>query len=155
MPFPNQQQNTPSYYAVQEADKALEAQIEQKLYDALGPIYNKGNYDQLRMTVLETLEACRNFLYKYLPAEHEIMTELKEVIDEIRQYKQPRELIIDSFFDMRAKILPTLGDLGFRSSQTPIKEWSKLVERSQIQRSQALTDIFTKKKGKSPSSVNL
>ena len=136
----------PSFYAVQEADQKIEAQLEQNLMAAVRSAYFSNDYDTIKFSIIEVLEESRNFLYKYLDADDAIMLDIADLIEETRNYKKSKELMIEDYQRIRGDILKELGRLGFRRPMIERVPWDqKLTRQSQIKRDARLEEIFKKK----------
>ena len=137
------------FFAVQEADQRLEANLEEEWLATTRLFYIPDmDFEQLKLPVIGIIEGSRNFLYKYLMPNDHIMVELDNTLRFISNNTIPKEILFDVFSKRKAECMITFGGLGFRKQKVPSYMWTnKLAQNAQIPADDKnVQAIFSKKK---------
>jgi hypothetical protein len=148
------QKTSRSYYAVQDADLQMEADMEKGLFIAASAFLDQNtSSDEIYAEVIRSLELAKNFLYKYENFSSPIIRIVDDVIKDAANNVN-MDTLRDEFEECRWHILKRALELGFGRQSEPVYEWEyKMPMRSQVPLTPALNDFLLRKKSKSAKSV--
>lgn len=148
------QKTSRSYYAVQDADLQMEADMEKGLFIAASCFLDRDTgAEEIYSEVIRSLELAKNFLYKYENFSSPIIGLVDEVVQDAANLIN-LDTLRKEFEECRWHILKRALELGFGRQSEPIYEWEyKMPMKSQIPITPLLDSIVNKKKLKSEKSA--
>ena len=148
------QKTSRSYYAVQDADLQMEADMEKGLFLAASSFLDQNTgSEEIYAEVIRSLELAKNFLYKYENFSSPLIGLVDEVVQDAANLIN-MDTLRKEFEECRWHILKRALELGFGRQSEPQYEWEyKMPMKSQIPITPTLNSFLLQKKSKSAKSA--